>query len=185
MSKYLDAAVKSLRKPICEGRGIQVFRLEENEIPPLPKGVAAAVEKIISDYEKGKMSYEDAQEAIVPASKGHPALYWMEVDLFAAKQNMKTDHYLKPVVAALRKVKEDGNPKAQRAIALIIKGEGYKGRQLFKDVSGQDRMSVLKHEALSSEEQKLLDLYFRQDNNYDEVEAQMFKLLGIDTSGFE
>ena len=36
MSKYLAAALKSLRTPLCEGRGIKVFRLEENDGPKYP-----------------------------------------------------------------------------------------------------------------------------------------------------
>ena len=32
MSKYFDAALKSLRTPVCEGRGVKVFRLDEADI---------------------------------------------------------------------------------------------------------------------------------------------------------
>lgn len=38
MSKYFDAAMKSLRVPVCEGRGIQVFRLDEGGTNLYPEG---------------------------------------------------------------------------------------------------------------------------------------------------
>ncbi len=59
MSKYFDAALKSLRTPICEGRGVKVFRLDEavsgrskDEAKRLGKTIVSFIQRTIKGPER-------------------------------------------------------------------------------------------------------------------------------------
>ena len=59
MSKYFDAALKSLRTPICEGRGVKVFRLDEavsgrskDEAKRLGKAIVSFIQRTIKGPER-------------------------------------------------------------------------------------------------------------------------------------